>query len=144
MSDNTLTITGNLAADPDLRFTQSGLAVASMTVMQTKRVKQGDQWVDADTNGVQVTAWRALAENIAESLGKGDLVTVTGTLDPRNWVDRNTGDKRYGWEINATDVAVSLRYATAKPVKVNRSQNLQKAPSPQGEEWNSSYDRPPF
>lgn len=123
MSDNTLTITGNLADEVELRFTQSGIPVASFVVMQTKREKQGDQYVDGAKNGLRVTVWRDQAENVAESIGKGDRVTVTGRLEPQQWQDRQSGDNRYGWELVADEVAVSLRWATAKPNKVNRRQN---------------------
>ena len=123
MTDNTLTITGNLADEVELRFTQSGIAVASFVVMQTKREKQGDQYVDGAKNGLRVTVWRDQAENVAESIGKGDRVTVTGTLEPQQWQDRQSGDNRYGWELNADEVAVSLRWATAKPQKARRGQN---------------------
>lgn len=123
MTDNTLTITGNLADDPELRFTQSGIAVATFVVMQTKREKQGDQYVDGAKNGLRVTVWRDQAENVAESIGKGDRVTATGTLEPQQWQDRQSGDNRYGWELNADEVAVSLRWATSKPQKVRRGQN---------------------
>lgn len=123
MSDNTLTITGNLADDVELRFTQSGIAVATFVVMQTKREKQGNEYVDGAKNGLRVTVWRDQAENVAESIGKGDRVTVTGTLEPQQWQDRQSGDNRYGWELNASEVAVSLRWATAKPQKVRRGQN---------------------
>ena len=122
MSDNTLTITGNLADDVELRFTQSGIPVASFVVMQTKREKQGQDYVDGAKNGLRVTVWRDQAENVSESIGKGDRVTVTGTLEPQQWQDRQSGDNRYGWELNADEVAVSLRWATAKPQKVRRGQ----------------------
>ena len=120
MSDNTLTITGNLPDAPELRFTQSGIAVATFTVMQTKREKQGDQYVDGAKNGLRVTVWRDMAENVAESLVKGSRVTVTGRLEPQNWQDRESGANRYGWELVADDVAVSLRFHTAQPNKVDR------------------------
>lgn len=122
MSDNTLTITGNLPDAPELRFTQSGIAVATFTVMQTKREKQGDQYVDGAKNGLRVTVWRDMAENVAESLVKGSRVTVTGRLEPQNWQDRESGANRYGWELVADDVAVSLRFHTAQPNKVDRRQ----------------------
>lgn len=147
MSDNTLTITGNLPDAPELRFTQSGIAVASFTVMQTKREKQGDQYVDGAKNGLRVTVWRDMAENVAESLAKGSRVTVTGRLEPQNWQDRESGANRYGWELVADDVAVSLRFHTAQPNKVDRrnggGQRGQQAPqggAPQG----GGYDDPPF
>lgn len=135
MSDNTLTITGNLADAPELRFTQSGLAVASFVVMQTKREKQGDQYVDGAKNGLRVTAWRDLAENLAESLEKGSRVTVSGRLEPQQWQDRESGANRYGWELVADDVAVSLRFHTARAQKVDRRQQGTR-PSGQGEQWN--------
>lgn len=163
MSDNTLTITGNLPDDPELRFTQSGIAVATFTVMQTKREKQGDQFVDGAKNGLRVTVWRDMAENVAESLVKGSRVTVTGRLEPQNWQDRETGANRYGWELVADDVAASLRFHTAQPNKVDRRNGGRPAaPSPQGEQWNGGgqaapaadpwagggnqggYDDPPF
>ncbi|MDN5687085.1 MAG: single-stranded DNA-binding protein [Brachybacterium sp.] len=122
MSDNTLTITGNLADEVELRFTQSGIPVASFVVMQTKREKQGQDYVDGAKNGLRITVWRDQAENVAESIGKGDRVTVTGHLEPQQWQDRQSGDNRYGWELVADEVAVSLRWATAKPNKVNRRQ----------------------
>lgn len=167
MSDNTLTITGNLADEVELRFTQSGIPVASFVVMQTKREKQGDQYVDGAKNGLRVTVWRDQAENVAESIGKGDRVTVTGRLEPQQWQDRQSGDNRYGWELVADEVAVSLRWATAKPNKVNRRQNggqggYQSGYGAQGEQQGGnasqggaqpselgygqqgSYDTPPF
>lgn len=167
MSDNTLTITGNLADEVELRFTQSGIPVASFVVMQTKREKQGDQYVDGAKNGLRVTVWRDQAENVAESIGKGDRVTVTGRLEPQQWQDRQSGDNRYGWELVADEVAVSLRWATAKPNKVQRNQQgggfgggqqggygrsqgaPQGGPAQGGDPWagggqGGGYDDPPF
>lgn len=158
MSDNTLTITGNLPDAPDLRFTQSGIAVATFTVMQTKREKQGDQYVDGAKNGLRVTVWRDMAENVAESLVKGSRVTVTGRLEPQNWQDRETGANRYGWELVADDVAASLRFHTAQPNKVDRRGGRASQGAPQGggygqaqggDPWagggnQGGYDDPPF
>lgn len=167
MSDNTLTITGNLADEVELRFTQSGIAVASFVVMQTKREKQGQDYVDGAKNGLRISVWRDQAENVAESIGKGDRVTVTGRLEPQQWQDRQSGDNRYGWELVADEVAVSLRWATAKPNKVQRNQQgggfgggqqggygrsqgaPQGGPAQGGDRWagggqGGGYDDPPF
>lgn len=167
MSDNTLTITGNLADEVELRFTQSGIAVASFVVMQTKREKQGQDYVDGAKNGLRISVWRDQAENVAESIGKGDRVTVTGRLEPQQWQDRQSGDNRYGWELVADEVAVSLRWATAKPNKVQRNQQgggfgggqqggygrsqgaPQGGPAQGGDPWagggqGGGYDDPPF
>lgn len=167
MSDNTLTITGNLADEVELRFTQSGIAVASFVVMQTKREMQGQDYVDGAKNGLRISVWRDQAENVAESIGKGDRVTVTGRLEPQQWQDRQSGDNRYGWELVADEVAVSLRWATAKPNKVQRNQQgggfgggqqggygrsqgaPQGGPAQGGDPWagggqGGGYDDPPF
>lgn len=123
MSDNTITIIGNLADDAELRFTQNGIAVASFVVMQTKRIKRGDDFVDGAKNGLRVTVWRDQAENVAESLRKGTHVIVTGQLEPQQWQDRESGADRYGWGLTADHVGVGLKYATAQAQKADRRAN---------------------
>lgn len=163
MSDTDITIRGNLAADPELRFTQSGHAVCSFTVMQTKREKQGDDYVDGAKNGMPVAVWRDQGENVAESLRKGDRVVVTGRLEPQQWQDRESGANRYGWQLVADEVGPSLRWATAVPQKMDRRQQGgfgQQGSAPRsggyggpqtppqgGDPWGGNgggYDDPPF
>jgi single-strand DNA-binding protein len=117
---NTVSVTGNLTRDPELRFTASGQAVASMTVAVNRswRNKQTNDWDEA-TSFIDVTCWAQLGENVAESLTKGSRVVVTGRLDQRSW-ETQEGDKRSKVEIVADDVAPSLRWASAQVTKNER------------------------
>jgi single-strand DNA-binding protein len=114
MADTHVTITGNLTDDPDLRFTPNGHAVANFRLAVTARIKDGDSWRDGDTSYFRVNVWRQLAEHVAESLTKGDRAVVVGRLKSRSW-ETPEGDKRSVVEVEADEVAPSLRWATAKP-----------------------------
>lgn len=118
--ETTLTVVGNLTADPELRYTSSGAAVVSFTVASTSRTfnKQDNQWVDGDTLFMRCSAWRATAENTAESLRKGNRVIVTGRLTTRSY-ETKEGDKRTVTEMQVDDIAASLKMAT---VKINKAQ----------------------
>jgi single-strand DNA-binding protein len=118
--DNTVTITGNATREPELRFTPSGQPVASFGVAVNRRWqnRQTQEWEEA-TSFIDVTCWAQLAENAAESVGRGTRVTVTGRLDQRSW-ETDNGDKRSKVEIVADDVAISLRWATASVAKNER------------------------
>ena len=146
MPDATLTITGNLPADPELRFTQSGTPVVSFTVMQNKREKdQAGNWNETAKNGMRVTAWRDLAQNISESFQKGQRVIVTGRLEPRQWQDKNTGENRYDWQLIADDAGHALKYATSQAVKNQRNQQ-QPQQGPQqgyGQPSQQGHQQPP-
>lgn len=113
MSTNTVhvTIAGNLTRDPELRFTPSGDPVVNLSVAVTPRVKKGDEWADGETAFYNVAAWRKEAENVAESLHKGDRVIVTGTLRVRAY--ETDGMKRTSMEVDADEVGASLAWATA-------------------------------
>jgi single-strand DNA-binding protein len=112
-ADNHTTIVGNLVEDPELRFTQSGTAVANLRVAVTQRIQQDGEWRDGDTSFLRVNVWRGQAEHLADSLGKGDRVMVTGRLRQRSW-ETLEGDKRSVTEIEADEVGASLKFATAK------------------------------
>ena len=112
-ADSHTTIVGNLVDDPELRFTNNGIAVANLRVAVTQRVQQDGQWRDGDTSFFKVNVWRGQAENLAESLGKGDRVMVTGRLRQRSW-ETSEGDKRSVTELEADEVGASLKWATAK------------------------------
>jgi single-strand DNA-binding protein len=84
-ADNHTTIVGNLVEDPELRFTNNGIAVANMRVAVTQRIQQDEEWRDGDTSFLPVNVWRGQAEHLADSLGKGDRVMVTGRLRQRSW-----------------------------------------------------------
>ena len=120
MTGNTITITGNLTRDPELRFTPSGQATTSFGIAVNRRWlnRDADTWEES-TSFFDVVAWRELAENATESLARGTRVTVTGRLEQRSW-ESTEGEKRSKVEVVADDVATSLRWATAKVTKNER------------------------
>jgi single-strand DNA-binding protein len=118
-SDNQVVLVGNLTDDPELRYTQGGHAVANFRLAVTPRVKDSDGWKDGETSFFRVNAWRDLAEHAAESLGKGDRAVVLGRLKTRSW-ETPEGDKRSVTEVEADEVAASLKFATATPQRAAR------------------------
>ena len=115
-----VTVVGNLTADPELRFTPSGAAVASFTIASTPRTfdRQTSEWKDGDALFLRCSIWRQAAENVAESLTRGMRVVAQGRLKQRSFETRE-GEKRTVVEMDVDEVGPSLRYATAK---VNRTQ----------------------
>src|SRR5579871_3362873 len=122
MGETTITIVGNLTADPEVRFTQSGAAVASFTIASTPRMfdKTTGQWRDGDALFMRCSAWRDLGEHAGDSLSKGQRVIATGRLKQRSYEDRE-GVKRTVVELDVEEVGPSLRFATAKVVKATRN-----------------------
>ncbi|MGI9084681.1 MAG: single-stranded DNA-binding protein [Aeromicrobium sp.] len=120
--ETVITVVGNLTDDPELKFTPSGAAVANFTVASTPRTfdKQTNEWKDGDALFLRCAAWRQLAENVAESLQKGQRVIVTGNLKIRNF-ERQDGSKGTSVEINVDEIGPSLKFATAKTTKASRS-----------------------
>jgi single-strand DNA-binding protein len=120
--DTTITVVGNLTADPELRFTPSGAAVANFTVASTPRIfdRQSSEWKDGDALFLRCNIWREAAENVAESLTRGARVIVTGRLKQRSFETRE-GEKRTVFEVEVDEIGPSLRYATAKVNKASRS-----------------------
>lgn len=121
MNETQITITGNLVDAPELKFTPSGVAVARFRVASTARYKDtaSGQWKDGDTLFLTCTAWRQLADHVAESLEKGTRVIVTGRLRQRSY-DTEDG-KRTVFEVEADDIGPSLRLATAKIARAERT-----------------------
>lgn len=121
--DTVITIIGNLTGDPELRFTPSGAAVANFTVASTPRQfdRQANEWKDGETLFMRCSIWREAAENVAESLTRGTRVVVQGRLVSRSWEDKETGQKRSVMEMQVDEIGPSLRYATAKVNKTQRS-----------------------
>jgi len=119
--ETTITVVGNLTADPELRFTQSGAAVASFTVASTPRTfdKQSGEWKDGEALFLRCNVWRQVAENVAESLTRGSRVLVSGRLRQRSF-ETKEGEKRTVIELEVDEIGPSLRYATAKVNKVSR------------------------
>jgi single-strand DNA-binding protein len=117
-----LTMIGNLTADPELRFTPSGAAVANFTIAQTPRVfdKATSEWRDGEATFIRCNVWRQQAEHVAESLQRGMRVVCLGTLRQRGYETRE-GEKRVAYEMTVTAVGPSLEFATAKVSRAGRS-----------------------
>jgi single-strand DNA-binding protein len=115
-----ITVVGNLTADPELRFTPSGAAVASFTIASTPRTfdRNSNEWKDGEALFLRCSIWRQAAENVAESLQRGMRVIASGRLKQRSYETRE-GEKRTVVELEVDEIGPSLRYATAK---VNRTQ----------------------
>jgi single-strand DNA-binding protein len=118
MADNTVTLVGNLTRDPELRFTQSGQAIATFGMAVNRRYQQNGEWQEK-VSFFNVVAWAQLGENAASSLQKGSRVIVTGRLEQREYESRD-GDKRNVVEIVADEVGPSLRWATATVERTDR------------------------
>lgn len=119
--DTPITLVGNIVADPELRYTQSGSAVASFRVASTPRRydQQSGQWVDGEALFLTCNIWRQAAENVANSLTKGTRVVLTGRLQQRSYETRE-GEKRSVFEVEVEDIGPSLKFATAQVTRAAR------------------------
>jgi single-strand DNA-binding protein len=120
-TENTITVIGNLTKDPDLRYTQAGVAVASLSVAVNRRMmnKQTNEWEDKLDGYFDINIWRDHAENVAESLSKGDRVLVTGRLLKRSYENRE-GQTVWTTEIEADEICPSLKWARVQVNRVGR------------------------
>ena len=120
--DTQITVVGNLVSDPELRYTPTGVAVANFRVASTPRTfdRQANEWKDGDSLFLTCNVWRQAAENVAESLQRGMRVIVMGRLHQRSYETRE-GEKRTVFEVEVDDVGPSMRNASAKVTKSNRS-----------------------
>jgi len=146
MADETyITIVGNLTQDPELRYTQNGLAVVNLTIARTPRHfdRQANEWKDGEPMFLRASVWREHAEHVAGSLTKGMRVIVHGVLQARSYETRE-GEKRTALELNIDEIGPALRYATAT---VTRAQSTRGAGSsqawndqaaPQAESWDTA------
>jgi single-strand DNA-binding protein len=141
-----ITIIGNLCDSPELRFTAAGKAIANFTVAVSKRVRDGDQWKDGPSSFYRCSLWDTPAENMTESLSKGQRVIVVGEIAQRSY-ETNAGEKRSVFEVTASEVGPSLKWATAKVEKTSGG----KKPKPADDPWASTpavggddSDQPPF
>ncbi|MER6767541.1 MULTISPECIES: single-stranded DNA-binding protein [Amycolatopsis] len=134
--DTIITITGNLTADPDLRFTANGTAVANFTIASTPRTfnKRTGDWEDGEALFLRCTAWKNLGEHIAESLKRGAGVIAQGRLRQRSFETRE-GENRTVVELTVDDIGPSLRYATAKVTKATRQSGPGQA---ENDPWNTT------
>jgi single-strand DNA-binding protein len=120
-NDNSVTLTGNITRDPELRFTPSGQAVATFGLAVNRRWqnRQTNEW-EEQVSFFDVKCWAQMAENVSESLGRGTRVVVSGRLEQRSW-ETDNGDKRSKVEVVADEIAPSLRWATAQVTKNERT-----------------------
>lgn len=118
-----VTVVGNLTGDPELRWTQSGAAVAKFTIASTPRFydRNSGQWKDGEAMFMRCSLWRDAASNAADSLSKGMRVIAQGRLQQSNWEDRETGARRSAIEMQVDEIGPSLRYATAEVKRMERS-----------------------
>lgn len=149
MADSSVTITGGLTRDPELRFTPGGQAVTTFAVAVSRRFQQNNEWKEV-TSYFDVKAWGQLGENVAASLNKGSRVIVTGRLEQRSY-ETQQGEKRTVVEIVADEVGPSLRWATAQVEKNERrgsdgmqSTNRPSAPARGGSSGPAYDDEEPF
>ncbi|MFJ7620043.1 single-stranded DNA-binding protein [Rhodococcus erythropolis] len=152
--DTTITVIGNLTADPELRFTPAGAAVANFTVASTPRTfdRNKNEWVDGDALFMRCNIWREAAENAAESLTRGSRVIVSGRLKQRSYETRE-GEKRTVVELEVDEIGPSLKYATAKVNKADRKSGEARttaasSTTTQDDPWGATTpattDEPPF
>jgi single-strand DNA-binding protein len=121
MNETIITVVGNLTSDPELRYTQNGLAVANFTIASTPRTfdKQTNDWKDGDALFLRASCWREFAEQVAGSLSKGTRVVAQGRLKQRSY-ETKEGEKRTAIELEVDEIGPSLRYATASVTRTAR------------------------
>jgi single-strand DNA-binding protein len=120
--ETVITVVGNLTNDPEIRFTASGAAVCSFRIASTPRTldRQSGEWKDGEPLFLSCSVWRDAAEHVSESLTRGSRVIVQGRLRQRTY-DTKEGEKRTVIELEVDEIGPSLRYATAKVQRMNRS-----------------------
>ena len=120
--ETVITVVGNLTSDPELRYTQNGLAVANFTIASTPRSfdRASNDWKDGDALFLRASVWREFAEHVAGSLTKGSRVIATGRLKQRSY-ETKEGEKRTSIELEVDEIGPSLRYATAQVTRAASS-----------------------
>lgn len=136
--ETVITVVGNLTSDPELRYTQNGLAVANFTIASTPRNfdRATSEWKDGDALFLRASVWREFAEHVAGSLTKGARVIATGRLKQRSY-ETKEGEKRTSMELEIDEIGPSLRYSTAAVTRAQSSGPRGGAPAAQGndEPW---------
>jgi single-strand DNA-binding protein len=120
--ETVITVVGNLTSDPELRYTQNGLAVANFTIASTPRTldRGSNEWKDGEALFLRASVWREFAEHVAGSLTKGSRVIVQGRLKQRSY-ETKEGEKRTSMELEVDEIGPSLRYATAQVTRASSS-----------------------
>ncbi|WP_327048951.1 single-stranded DNA-binding protein [Microbispora sp. NBC_01189] len=137
--ETTITIIGNLTGDPELRYTNTGTAVAGFTIANSSRTynKQLEQWEDGEALFMRCSAWRDLAEHVCESLTRGTRVIATGRLRMRTY-DTHEGERRTVYEMTVDEIGPSLRFATADVKKTARTRGGNNANGSGSDPWAST------
>lgn len=144
-NETTMTITGNLTEDPEMRYTPQGQPVVRFRVASTPRYldKSTGEWKDGDSLFLTCNAWRQMAENASESLVRGTRVIVQGRLRQRSY-ETKQGEKRTVYELEVDDLGPSLKSASAKVTKAQRAKGAQVSQAGQADPWAGGGDEPPF
>ncbi len=131
-----ITVVGNLTADPELRYTQNGLAVANFTIASTPRTfdRQSNEWKDGEALFLRASVWRDFAEHVAGSLSKGSRVIATGRLKQRSY-ETKEGERRTAIELEVDEIGPSLRYATAQVTRTSGGGGGRSVSSGADEPW---------
>ena len=144
MIDPVITVVGNLTADPELRYTPSGVAVTNLSIAANHRVKNGDQWEDGEPTYYRATVWREYAEYVAESLTKGTQVLAHGRVFTEAYTTKE-GEQRTSLKLDIEDIGPCLRFATAKVTKAQRNGNGTPTTQPQQstpQQWGQAPAQP--
>jgi single-strand DNA-binding protein len=122
--ETVITVVGNLTSDPELRYTQNGLAVANFTIASTPRTfdRASNEWKDGEALFLRASVWREFAEHVAASLTKGSRVMAQGRLKQRSY-ETKEGEKRTSMELEIDEIGPSLRYATAQVTRASSSRD---------------------
>jgi single-strand DNA-binding protein len=126
MNGNQIVVAGRLTRDPDLTVTASGTSMCKLGIASGRRFQKDDEWQE-ETSFFDITLWRDLADNVAESLSKGDAVLVAGRMKQREY--EKDGQKRIAWDLEVDSIGPDLRWATAAVTRTQRSSNGAAAPS---------------
>lgn len=144
-NDTIITVVGNLTGDPEMRYTQNGVAVANFTIASTPRTfdRASNEWKDGEALFLRASVWREFAEHVASSLTKGSRVVATGRLRQRSF-ETKEGEKRTSIELEVDEIGPSLRYATAAVTRAPGAApggpggNTDWSPPVGGNDWNSA------
>jgi single-strand DNA-binding protein len=142
-NETRITVVGNLTADPEIRYTQNGLAVANMTIASTPRSfdRQTNEWKDEEALFLRSSVWREAAENVSKSLHKGMRVVATGILKSKSYVDKE-GQNRTSLEFDIEEIGPSLRYAIAMVTRANTDGQTQQRQPERGQARTAPPQRP--
>lgn len=142
--ETVITVVGNLTSDPELRYTQNGLAVPNIMIESTPRTfdRQANEWKDGDALFLRASVWREVAEHVSGSLTKGARVIAQGRLRQTSWTDRD-GNQRTGFVLDVDEIGPSLRYATAQVTSAQRNGQGSGQQQGRGSQWTGQQQTAP-